>query len=338
MFATGRRFAIVLRTAVPAGLGLVAGSGPMVAVATVLWSALFAAVAPRRVIVWADAAVVCSLCLAQSWLVRPEALASSTNWVLAAASITAVTHQWLLTARAGAVLAVAVVLSEIAGGVSVPIALWTFAEAAMSRGLFVLLRSGARSADRTIASAERVRREAAVAGARRADEREQLAVLHDTAAATLFVAGSGAVHGREPWLADRAAQDVAVLTATAPTGELDLVQALRDVVRESPVEVEVLVPDVLRMRAPAVVAVRRAVGEALTNVARHAGVDHAVVSVTVGEQVVVQIADRGRGFEPGAVSGHGIALSIVDRMARVGGRAVVTGDRGTVVRLEVPRG
>ncbi|SES07821.1 Signal transduction histidine kinase [Lentzea xinjiangensis] len=340
VLATGRRFATVLRTVVLASLGLVAGVGLTVAVAAVLWSALFAALAPRRAVVWADAAVMCALCLAQTSLVQPEALADSTNWVLAAASITAVTHQWYLTTRAGAVLTAAVVVCEVAGGVSAPIALWTFAEAAMSRGLVLLLRSGARSADQVIASAERTRREAAVASARRADEREQLAVLHDTAASTLFVAGSGAVQGREPWLVERAAQDVAVLTTTAPTGDLDLAEALRDVVRESPLDIEMRAPETVCLTASAVVAVCRAVREALVNVVRHAGVGHAVVSLAIGDRnVVVEVADRGSGFDPAAVPGHhhGISRSIVDRMARVGGRAEVTGGSGTVVRLELPR-
>jgi hypothetical protein len=61
-----------------------------------------------------------------------------------------------------------------------PVQLWLVIEAGLSRALYLLVRHGARSADAAIARAERVRRELAVAEARRADEREYLAALHDT--------------------------------------------------------------------------------------------------------------------------------------------------------------
>jgi signal transduction histidine kinase len=93
----------------------------------------------------------------------------------------------------------------------------------------------------------------------------------------------------------------------------------------------------------AAAAICRSVGEALRNVARHAGVPRATVLVGYdGGRVVVEVVDDGRGFDPGAVPAHrhGIALSLVDRMAAVGGRAAVTArpGQGTRVRMEWPDG
>jgi signal transduction histidine kinase len=96
---------------------------------------------------------------------------------------------------------------------------------------------------------------------------------------------------------------------------------------------------------PAVVAVAicRAVREALLNVARHAGVGTASVQVEqCANRVAVEVVDTGQGFDPDDVPVHrrGIALSLVDRMAAVGGRASVMSspDTGTRVRLEWPDG
>ncbi|XVV07624.1 sensor histidine kinase [Actinosynnema sp. CA-248983] len=346
VLATGRRFGTVLRAVVLVALGIVAAADAPALLPVVVglfgWSAVVFACADRWWAVPADVAVVCALCAGQASLVRPEVLAESTNWVVGIASITAVTIQWRIGLPGGLLLVGAIAVCEVVGGgvASVPMALWTFAEAGMSRGLMVLLLKGARSADRVAAAAERADREAEMAAARRADEREHWAVLHDTAAATLFVAGSGAVHGREPWLADRAARDIATLTADLPTGERDLVPMLSDVVGASPLHVEFHAPESVPLDAPAAEALSRAAREALANTARHAGVDRAELRVTVdGRRVAVEVVDRGNGFDADSVSllRRGIRQSIVDRMRSAGGRAAVrSGSGGTVVRLEWP--
>ncbi|HEX7097306.1 MAG TPA: PspC domain-containing protein [Acidimicrobiales bacterium] len=92
-------------------------------------------------------------------------------------------------------------------------------------------------------------------------------------------------------------------------------------------------------RAAALVA---AASEAMTNAARHAGVDVVDVFVEVTDSTLsAYVRDRGRGFDPNAVGGdrHGIANSIVGRMHRIGGTARIrsSSETGTEVALEVAR-
>jgi two-component system NarL family sensor kinase len=77
------------------------------------------------------------------------------------------------------------------------------------------------------------------------------------------------------------------------------------------------------------------------NVARHAGVPRADVTVTsTGSTVRVEVRDDGRGFQPAAIPAqrYGVRHSIVDRMASVGGQARVESavDAGTRWILEWP--
>jgi hypothetical protein len=90
--------------------------------------------------------------------------------------------------------------------------------------------------------------------------------------------------------------------------------------------------------SPVVEAVAGAAAEALENVRRHAGTGAATLSLRGGSgAVVVEVADRGRGFEPAAVAPDrfGLARSVHERMSAVGGVAEVESapQRGTLVRL-----
>lgn len=81
--------------------------------------------------------------------------------------------------------------------------------------------------------------------------------------------------------------------------------------------------------------------EALTNAAKHAGVMRVDVYAEVSDDAVdVFVRDRGAGFDPDAVAEdrQGVRGSIIDRMARHGGRGEIRsapGD-GTEVRLHLP--
>jgi signal transduction histidine kinase len=91
---------------------------------------------------------------------------------------------------------------------------------------------------------------------------------------------------------------------------------------------------------PHVTALVAAAREALVNAAKHAGVDTVQVYAEVGGgKVEVFVKDRGSGFDPAAVPAdrYGLAQSVVGRMERHGGRAVVrtAPGQGTEVRLEV---
>lgn len=296
----------------------------------------------------ADVAVVSAACLTQRWTAPQEALNGSTTWVLAVTSIAVATWQWPNGVRTGVVATAVVILADVAGSGftsgSLVVAAWLAVEAVLSGGLYHLVRAGAREADRMMAGAERTRRDAAVAAARRADEREHLAAIHDTAAATFHAIGAGVVTGREPWLTKQLANALEEITGSSGRrGLTDLVPLLDDVVRHSPVAVDLSAPETVPLPAAVAGAMCRATREALLNVARHAGVGAATVRlVRRAGGTTVEIADRGAGFDPDRVPVHrrGIALSLVDRMAGVGGRATVTSSvgGGTRVRLEWPDG
>ncbi|GAB1511551.1 sensor histidine kinase [Actinophytocola sp. KF-1] len=360
----GRRMAVLVRTAVLVCAGAAAlFQAPhdrlaAVAAATTglaLWTAVYVRHVARARVLAADTLVVAALCLAQRWVVPPDSLSDSTNWVLAIASITVVAHQWFTTTAGAVLLTTAVTGAHLFGVLlaaparwadTVPIGLWTFAEAALSRVLFLLVRAGARRADRAVAASERAQREAAVAAARRADEHEHLAVLHDTAAATLLAVGARMVDGSEPWLSRQAARDLEALAAqhtrAGDASAVDLVAALHDVVRDGPVRVSWQAPGPVPLPTAAAAAITAAAREALTNVARHAGVGTASVTVGRGHgSVTVEITDHGTGFTRARVPPHrrGVSGSIEERMTRAGGRATVTSSpgAGTTVRLEWPR-
>jgi signal transduction histidine kinase len=89
-------------------------------------------------------------------------------------------------------------------------------------------------------------------------------------------------------------------------------------------------------------AVVRAAREAMVNAAKFAGVDHIDVFVEVdGDGVTVFVRDTGTGFDPAAVPDdrRGIAESVVGRMARHGGTAMVRSavGEGTEVELQMVR-
>jgi len=109
----------------------------------------------------------------------------------------------------------------------------------------------------------------------------------------------------------------------------------------TPVEVVAVGDRPLDARGEAVVAAAR---EALVNAAKFAGGGAGPISVyaeVVGERVQVFVRDRGPGFEPAAVpeDRRGVRESIVGRMARHGGRAIVhtAPGAGTEVELVLER-
>ena len=306
--------------------------------------------APKR---WvpADVAVLCAVCLTQIWTVRSDPRGGGT-WVLIAMVITVVTYAWqvpwpALAAATATIIAAHYLGTMIAdpGGwlVSEAVVAWTAAEAALSWSLYRFVRRSARTADRTVERAEELRRAAAVAAARRADQREYLAALHDTASVTLLMIGNGVLTRREPWLVDQARRDLREIgrSDAAHHGELDLIELLRDVARLAPLRVSWRAPDSLAMPAVDAVSLSRGAREALTNVVRHAGVDHAEISVVRGATGVrVEIADEGVGFDPEQVAPrhYGVTRSLKERMARRGGEARILSSPGlgTTVTLSCP--
>ena len=82
----------------------------------------------------------------------------------------------------------------------------------------------------------------------------------------------------------------------------------------------------------------RVIQEALTNARRHSEASCVWVSVKVkGDELVAEVADDGRGFEPSTLSGVGLN-SMQERAAALGGNLEVESPlgQGTTVRLRVP--
>ncbi|MBF9130776.1 hypothetical protein I0C86_17685 [Plantactinospora sp. S1510] len=366
-YALGLRL-VVVATASLAALLLGTAREPVPATAMVLlinaWNVYYAVRTLRgapRWLVPADVTVLSAVCLLQVWPAPTDGGSGSTNWVSAAAAIALVTYPWQLGTRALAVATIAVMTADIGGAAiadpdgwlaglglaSIPIRLWMVAEVALSWSLYRLVRRSAQAADRLVARGERIRRDTAVAAARRDDEREYLAALHDTSSATLLMVGAGVAAGGERWLAEQASRDLEVISGPAVVSqrEVDLVGMLREVVRHTPLRVRWRGPAAVPMRAVDAVMLSHGTREALTNVVRHAETDSAEVAVSVvggeAETVVVEVVDSGRGFASDQVSEHryGVARSIVERMTRIGGRATVDSSpgRGTTVRMECPR-
>lgn len=86
----------------------------------------------------------------------------------------------------------------------------------------------------------------------------------------------------------------------------------------------------------------RVVQEALTNVARHAGTTSANVTLTTdGNKLVVEITDRGRGFDPEAVQARRDSLGLTglcERVILAGGRTEIFSriGQGTRIQAEFP--
>lgn len=303
-----------------------------------------------RWLVPADVAVLCVVCLTQVWTV-PDGAAQGVTWVIGVAGITVICYAWQLGLAAHAVATVTIMAAYLVGaalaGVPgwldvVPVQLWMVIEAGLSRALYVLVRGGARGADRAVARNEQARRDAAVAEARRADEREYLAALHDTASATLLMVGSGVASERGAWLSEQAGRDLAAISGAdaTPAGEVDLVAQVRDATRHLPLTVHWDAPAPVVLPAADAATLANGAREALTNVVRHAGVTEATISLRrSGDSVVVEIADDGVGFVPAKVGGHryGVTRSIVERMARVGGRGEVISSPGAGTRVRLTR-
>lgn len=348
------------------GLSLLLVSGSRLAAASVVvavliaWNLLYG----RRMLrsgggpgdsAWfaADVAISGAVLLSQHWTISLTGVADGTGWMNAFVSMAAVTYQWHTRPLVGALATIFLVAAYMvgvetsiggAGGFWLATSLWVLVCGLLSRGLFVMVRRGGRRADEYLAANERVRSAAEVSLARRADEREHLAALHDTAAATLLMVGLGTVQGRPAWLAEQAGRDLLVLdpqarTDPGPQALVDLGTMLTATTAGGQVTVRHPALPTVLLPPDAAAAIRDSVRESLANVARHAAVTEARMSVLQdGHRLIVEIIDTGVGFDPAKVPVHrrGISESITARMARAGGTGSVRSapGEGTVVHLE----
>ncbi|MGC7098331.1 sensor histidine kinase [Amycolatopsis lurida] len=290
-----------------------------------------------------DGAVLLVLCLSVFW--TDAAATSNSDWLRVLVTVACVTWQWHTPAVTGFVVAVVVsagmiTIFAMAGLTMNGVPGWTIAMAGGSRAAWVLVVRAAERADRTAAEAERARREAAVAEAERAEERELANSLHDTAATTLLMVGTGQVPSGASWLAPQARRDLDQLRSydAKATEHADLVDLLRADLDTEHLTVDFTAPQRLPLRFDVASAIAGAAREALNNVRRHAGTDRATVRLHGDPSALrVEIADEGRGFTvTGATATRrGLRESVHGRMNRIGGAATVTSAEGagTVVRL-----
>lgn len=181
----------------------------------------------------------------------------------------------------------------------------------------------------------------------REDERALVAAhLHDSVLQSLVLIQRSDDPRRMVNLARRQERDLRAWLYGSPDGaHPDSVHAAiaamtNDVESDHDVRIEAVVvgDHVLDDTARSLVA---AVREAVVNAARHAGVDRVDVFVEVAHgELTAYVRDTGAGFDPAAVPGdrRGISDSIIGRVERAGGGAVVTTDvgEGTEVEIRLP--
>jgi signal transduction histidine kinase len=321
-----------------------------------LWSALFTWRVRRSgltlAVVLADAVVIAALALTQQHLVPAVLIKDSTTWMLPLACTSVYILQIALPLWLG-LPAAAIVVIGYGLGAGDPADAWLLVvETIVAAGLVAVIRGGARQADAIVAASLETERQIRAEEARRADEREQHRQLHDTVLSTLTMVAAGAFAGPAAALTAQAARDLRVLQGLAgpparPAGVAGVAPLtdLRPKLEQAAASTDELavrlklVPATLP--SPVADQLVACVGEALRNVARHAGTGQAEVTVTGGAGwAVVKITDRGRGFDPDTTppSRRGIRESIIGRMLAAGGRAAIASrpGAGTIVTVSWP--
>ncbi|MGY5000849.1 sensor histidine kinase [Streptomyces griseus] len=287
---------------------------------------------------------VLAVCATQEWTGGPPNL-----WALNLLTTTAITLQWEWSPAVSVPVTaglLAVDLAVVGGeglGTLLPRLLF---ECLLARLGFVLLRRSGQRLDELRARRSALARTEAVSLARRRQEREYLALLHDTAAST-FLMVAAREDARPARVAEYARRDLAVLTgtaggATAHDSPVNLTASLRTALGRSRLRLDVRAEPDAPVPASVALAFVRAVREALVNVERHAGVGTAALSLyRQGGRLTVLVCDEGVGFDPAEVppSRRGIRSSVVERLAAVGGEATVRSrpGEGTRVRMVWPR-
>jgi len=303
-----------------------------------------------RLLLVLDTVVVCVVGLTQPLTNTPTAVQTQTGFGLNISNPASLTFAWRPRRGAAALLCALVITSYLAGasmvdGVGPPWSTPTFyllpIQAAVSRALLELVIPAARSADRAAAARRSTAVALEVATARRSAEREDWAVLHDTAASTLLMVGEGVPPSADERIRRQAGRDLLTLGASsegAGDGSVDsspLADNLQQVIGDSALRVDLRITGAPQAPETVALATARAVGEALTNVERHAGVDTATVAARAVEGgFEVAISDEGAGFSS-VDTGRGLSESVIARMERVGGNADITSTpgHGTVVVL-----
>lgn len=125
--------------------------------------------------------------------------------------------------------------------------------------------------------------------------------------------------------------------------QVGLVAAVRDLAEHAGITVDLDVAsgvDDRRLDPAATAEAYRVLQEALSNVARHAGVDRARIGLDlVGSWLRLRVVDEGQGFDVAVATGRGLGLvGMQERAVLLGGSLVIDSGpgRGTTVELLVP--
>jgi two-component system, NarL family, sensor histidine kinase UhpB len=133
-------------------------------------------------------------------------------------------------------------------------------------------------------------------------------------------------------LRPEALDDLGLVSALAVLGQRFAERSALEVV-------ERVAPDVPQLTPEAELVVYRVAQEALTNVARHSGRNHAELTLdTEDNRLVLRVRDKGRGLAADHVPGTGVR-GMCERAELIGGMLNVANNpsgTGCVVRLDVP--
>jgi hypothetical protein len=355
------RGAVALVAVISAAVGAVAPvSWAWLAPALALvgaWTAVYVRVAwTRGLRAWliaADLAIAGALCLAVGHLVPTAALPGTTSWVSIIASMTVVSAQLGGTPAVSVPAALIVVASHATGQ---RIAHSTDGGLAALPVMAVQILLGAavmmvamrieRTAIRAFSRLQEAESTAALALARREDERAQLRMVHNGPLTVLTMALHAGAAQPTATLRHRAAAVLNALPRLAAVGapgdgghvRLDELVSQVAVWYSPPLRIAADLHPVL-VPADVADAITGAVSEALENTARHAATDR--VSIVLRENagtVRATVIDAGRGFRSEVASGHGFGLreDLVGRMAAIGGTAMIRSApaAGSAVELE----
>ncbi|ONH59351.1 histidine kinase [Frankia sp. CcI49] len=351
-------------------------AGLAAAVVTALWGTVFVTVAlarPRlvRLLVPGNVAVAVGVSAGAVLFLPAQSVGGSATWVFSAAAHAAIVASWACRRRVLAAVVVLMVTALVggaaiaqvtmddpaAGGNHTPLArafaacLLVIAIAALFRLALTRLSTIARLADARLGTAAAQRQAAAVAAARLRDERERERMLHDTVLNTLTgIAWGGGTRDRSgiALTAEQcryAIDAVRTMLDGTASATRDLTEPMLRVVSVAAargLQVDVASLPTTDLPEEVVRAVAAAAQELLANVRRHAGTDHATLTVTnrPGGGVDVVVADAGRGFAADDVPDDrlGLARSVHARLAEVGGQATISSapGHGTSVRLRWP--
>ncbi|MGE5290474.1 MAG: sensor histidine kinase [Micromonosporaceae bacterium] len=346
-------------------------AGPAAAVG---WAVVLVVVLARsRAVKWlvlADSGVLIALAFSGAWWVPPQMRGDTASWLYILLAAQSVFPLWCarlalaapLVLASGAAYCVGVVyLSPVLAANSAPTVstMFYFAVAVVAWVGYHLLNRRAVWADTALAEADAAEHEQYIALCRHAERREHERLLHDTVLNTLTALSRMGNDPRE--VIDRCEHDVALMEGVLGGPEqmspeqmspeqahvLASIEAAAAEMRARGLCVHVRTADTAQpdghwsVPVPVAAAVIRAVREALTNVARHAGTGEAWVEATLcSNELTVTVRDHGTGFDPGLIGPDrlGIGRSIVERIADCGGAATVASmhGKGTTVTLRVP--